>query len=698
MSINMIELDARHMVHIFKGRTDRVVLFAKGREIFHPLKRADYELITRMEAHLQGTDRVAFYNHLDDNTIPWGVINFQEGGPSQNVAADSVLLAREIRKLGIRSVRRERTMLPQEEYNVWLFFQNPIPAKKFRHFIFTLFDKIGLSRKIPVIPSSDELTPGSFGQHVWIPFFNGVDKWMDEQSGSYVCQGMKGNQTVFVDDEGNPIEQFVLEIPRNEEIDIDRALMALDSELGKKYVPGEGISVLPSTFRKMLDGCVAFNALVKEIEEKNTVSEEGLVRLAAMLKGMGLDELLQGYLSRVTGFNEKKFERALAKYHGQVFPLCIDMKQVGFCPPNKQCFMRRLPLKEKMGFWTEDKTSKIVIEPNVGLWLHRVVVEQVPEAPAPVLDLGDEDLLVDDLEMESPASDTGEPAASAEVISAEDFVDKYEEAMQEKAGGLIPGEGAPWGFGTGLDSLNEAIEGLGPGTLTTLAGPPGGGKSTLAKQILDTVADKEKVPCLYVSYDLSLTCLHQKSLSRLSGVPLPQVQKNALSDEEKAKLDKVNAYFKETLGKLIFMMEADQKTGLPAIEKAVRDTGARFVVVDFIQAIPLGSRLAVLDADARTRVILGQLKQAARREDIPVMAICNSPITDGISYSSDLVLQLYTQSNPAAASPDRQAQAAVLNVEKNRLGRSLISIQLTFFPPRMVFYGDKKIDYRPIKF
>ncbi len=691
MAINLIELNARQMVHIFKGRTDRCVVYSKGKEVAVATKRGEYELLNRMEEHVTGQVRCAFYNMQDDNTVSWAVINFNEKGPSEDVKADSLLLVRELRKLGFRSVRRERTMHPEEEYNVWFFLRPTVPAKKVRHFIHLVIDKLGLPRKTPIIPTVEMLPPGSFGQHVWVPYFNGIDKWLDDQGNSYVCQGLKSDQSVFIDDEGNTIEHFILEIPFNDEGDVDRAIVALEGELSDHYVRGIGLPVQETAFEKLLEGCVAYRAMVDKIENDGILDIEGQVRIGSLLRGLGLEKLMQTLLEKIQDYNPARFEKALAKYNGQIFPACSDLKTAGFCPANKECFMVRVPLTERLGFWESDKGGKATIEPNVSPYVFKAIGQQ--EKPR----TGDED--PDDEFLGDPAAvamaSQGVAPVKIEVIPASKFAREFAEGLEgagERASAL-----AVTGFNPGLDILNEAIDGLIPGMLICLSGSPGAGKTTLARQVLDTVADREKVPCLYITYDLDVFTLHRKSISRLAGIPAIQLLAGKLSPEEKAKVDKVNGYFQETLGELIHVMEGDQRSGIPQLEKALEQTKARFAVIDFIQGIPVGTNISTLDPDERATRILNNIKQLARKYNVCIMAVSNGPMTRGIMYGPDQVLQLYSQSKPESASSDRQPLPAILNVEKNRHGKSLVSIQLTYFPPRNVFYGEKRIEYRPIK-
>lgn len=81
-----------------------------------------------------------------------------------------------------------------------------------------------------------------------------------------------------------------------------------------------------------------------------------------------------------------------------------------------------------------------------------------------------------------------------EMDAAKDFLDTLNDRRQD---------GRSWsGLDCGLSHLNEVFNGLGEGVYI-LSGAPSCGKTTLAKQIADTVAVTEKVPVLFYSYEQS---------------------------------------------------------------------------------------------------------------------------------------------------------------------------------------------------
>jgi archaellum biogenesis ATPase FlaH len=699
--INVEQLSPKSFFKYFKGRPDRVMLYARGKEITQEIKRGEFEIIQRLEAHLAGSTRVGFYNLLNGDVIPWAVVNFTEGGVSNNPAKDSGILSTELQKLGLRGVRRERTMLPKEDYNVWLFFETPISSKKVRHFFFTLFEKLGFSKNIPIIPTTDSLNPGSFGQHVWLPFFNGIDKWLDDEGNLYVCNGIKNQQTVFIDTEEKVIENNIFDIPTSGEGDLDHALTLLTGDVGNKYLPGIGLHIPGSSFTGMLKDCKAFENIINKIDQTGDISMDGLLRLASLLRGTGLDNTFNRYLGKLTNIDAGKFEKNFAAYTGNTFPTCLDMKQIGFCPVEKNCFEKRAPIKEKMGIWTESSGNEKIFEPTSAPWFFKALLECKCEEPEESCSAANMNTIISTNNNTPETSQPPLPQRNQSINISLQPGDKVLHLFEEKLGRLKaefdPQKKKLSGFSTGFDNLDEVTGGLRKGNLLILTGPPGAGKSTFARQIIDTVTEKEKVPCLYVSYDLSSEELQRKTISRLSGVPVSSILKGDFNGENWEKVIKTIKILKERTGNLLCTLEADEFICVSQIKKSVENTNAQFVVIDHIQAIPDGESPGS-DPETQKLILLSKLKSIAKSYDLPILAVSNSSMSRSVQYGSDILLQMQQQVNPQIASSDKQPYAVLLNVEKNREGRSMISLQLSFFPARMMFYGEKPIDYRQIKY
>lgn len=689
MAVLRNKITPRPFIKLFKARIDRVMLFSRGKEISQQIKRGEFELITRAEAHLNGSARMGFYNMLDDMTVPWAQVIFSHDGPSKNIARDSVMLQKELIKLGINGVRRETGMFQEEVYKVWLFFEPSISAKKLRYFLFLLYEKLGFSPEIPIIPTTDTLSPGDLGHPVWLPYFSGIDKWMDKEGNPYDGLGVKQDKTVFVDYDGKAFEINMLTVPRNSERDIDQAIVALNANLKNKYLPGVGLIANADTARQMLHGCKAMKAIVDQIESTGAVSEDGLVRLATLLRGLGQEDMLQDYFSKVTLYEEKKFEKVLERYEGIIFPDCLSMKQLDFCPPGQACFPKTAPLTERLGFWREAKNDEKTLEPTMAGWFYKAVNEYVPPEPG---EEGGEGFGDDIPYLDAPSMGGGRAVprvVKIEVENISSYLDSYEQELDK----LQSARKEISGLNSGFDGLNDALDGLNPGTLILLGGEPGAGKSTLAKQILDQVVDKESTLCLYVSYDLSTAELHRKSLCRLTGISYKQIKRGELTEPEWAKVRKVSKYIKDKFGQSVYILEAGDEVNTDGLAQAIDKSGASFTVVDYLQAMPNPARNAADPAQAHL-MNLAALKRLARSKGIPILVISNGPMGRELKYGADVALYLNPLTNVQISASDKAPFVSLLNVEKNREGLSKVTLQYSFFPPRMIYYGEKRVEYK----
>jgi replicative DNA helicase len=243
--------------------------------------------------------------------------------------------------------------------------------------------------------------------------------------------------------------------------------------------------------------------------------------------------------------------------------------------------------------------------------------------------------------------------------------------------------------------LNETLDGLAPGVLYLLAGDPGAGKSSFAKQIFDQVIDKEKGNCLFVTYNLSRRQLSCKTIARLAGVSCKQLNRGDLPDADWQKAAKVGKYIKEKAGERIFILEADENVPAAGIDKAIEKANAGFVVVDNLQSIPAPGRNNAYEVQPPAAANLAMLKRICRKRQIPIIVISNGATTPEVQYHSDVILNLTARVSPQVASSDKQPYIVMLSVEKNIEGISKTSIQYTFFPPRMTFYGEKKTEAKP---
>ena len=260
------------------------------------------------------------------------------------------------------------------------------------------------------------------------------------------------------------------------------------------------------------------------------------------------------------------------------------------------------------------------------------------------------------------------------------------------------------GWDCGFANLGRSLDGIRPG-LYLLIGPPGIGKTSFARQLLDQVAQRNGVPAIFFSFVESKKELRIKTLARLSGLDSREIRRGSayvlhwygvprLGGNEAEELppswEKLKRMAEEAKGWLdsVYLVECDRHTAIEQIETQVHEIAARsgreppFIVIDDCQ------RLGPADQapDARLAIVSEQLQAVAASCKTPLVATW--PDLDGNAASVQrwsekipgadvvLIMQADSQRTPKPTEPN---QAIVLHIVKNRGGeRGKLSYE--FFP------------------
>ena len=273
------------------------------------------------------------------------------------------------------------------------------------------------------------------------------------------------------------------------------------------------------------------------------------------------------------------------------------------------------------------------------------------------------------------------------------------------------------GLDCGFRHLNEVLNGL-PDGVIILSGAPSCGKTTLAKQIADTVAEVEKVPVLFYSFEQSAEELRVKSLSRLSMVDSRHIWKGRSVPAEWAEVEKAAEDYLQGPGPYLTIIEGDRADTVEAIRAAAliakRKAGDKRVllVLDYLQIIPSGkdapdalreridmnlTELRRLSRDLKSPVLIvsSQNRDAYRDNKPPTLAALKE--SGGIEYSADAVVCLWRDK---VASEDltnnfgRLTVRVEAHVLKNRNGE-LAKVKMDFTPAWSLFTERDKdrLDY-----
>jgi replicative DNA helicase len=195
------------------------------------------------------------------------------------------------------------------------------------------------------------------------------------------------------------------------------------------------------------------------------------------------------------------------------------------------------------------------------------------------------------------------------------------------------------GWETGFPNLSRALDGIRPG-LHLLVGPPGCGKTSFAKQLLDQVVMHNSIPGIFFSFSEKKKELRLKTLARLSGLENREIRRGSAyllhwygvpkvhqSDAEhlppsweklKQSAEKARVWLD-----LIYMVECGHDTGLQQLENRVRDlqtlrsTDHCMIVIDDCQRLG-NSELKLID---RVAIVVDELQRTAVSLEVPIVAV-----------------------------------------------------------------------------
>lgn len=262
------------------------------------------------------------------------------------------------------------------------------------------------------------------------------------------------------------------------------------------------------------------------------------------------------------------------------------------------------------------------------------------------------------------------------------------------------------GWETGFANLSRALDGILPG-LYLLIGPPGCGKTSLAKQLLDQVAMHNSVRGIFFTFAERRKELGIKTLARLSEIESREIRRGSAyllhwygvpkaHHSDAAGLapswDKITKSAQEAKPwlDLIYVVERSRGTDLAQIKAHIGDVQGGTHVNPVIAVIDDCQRLGALDQplNARLPIIAEQLQETAVDLNIPILGVWPDLREDRGALpqiwservpSADVILVLEPKADESkhATEPGR---ATTLHIVRNRGGEKG-TIMFDFFPP-----------------
>lgn len=178
---------------------------------------------------------------------------------------------------------------------------------------------------------------------------------------------------------------------------------------------------------------------------------------------------------------------------------------------------------------------------------------------------------------------------------------------------------AMFGLRTGFTDIDNALLGFWGGQLVIVAARPGQGKSTLALNIAENIADRAEAGLL-VSLEMSGDELAVRSLSRAAEVDSLRLTTGLITEDEAKKL---SPGIEVVLARRPYLLVEDgggmtvQRLGAIAA-RLKRTHDIKYMIVDYIQ---LMSPPKAENRNVEISIISRGLKQLAMKMDIPVIAL-----------------------------------------------------------------------------
>ena len=192
--------------------------------------------------------------------------------------------------------------------------------------------------------------------------------------------------------------------------------------------------------------------------------------------------------------------------------------------------------------------------------------------------------------------------------------------------------GVPSGF-IDLDMLTTGFQ---PSDLVVIAARPGIGKTSFMLSVVLNIAFEEKLPLAIFSLEMSKEQLVLRMLSMISGVPLQNMRKGFLSDED---WEKVVRAILELSSRDIYI---DDSPSLSTTELRIRsrklkqEKGVGLIFVDYLQLLKTPYRHATRQEEVAE--ISRNLKALAKELEVPVVALAQ--LSRQVEHRSDKRPQL----------------------------------------------------------
>ncbi|WP_433734931.1 DnaB-like helicase C-terminal domain-containing protein (plasmid) [Nocardia sp. CA-129566] len=307
------------------------------------------------------------------------------------------------------------------------------------------------------------------------------------------------------------------------------------------------------------------------------------------------------------------------------------------------------------------------------------------ETPAAGSQIGDD---FSENEDQAPVDDDENVGVAAGFEEADgSFIEELFQPMMDNVDAVASGKSI--GVPTGFAMLDEITNGLGPGSLTVVAGHPGVGSSTLALDFARHAAIKHGIPAAYVVLDNTPVAVTQRVISAEAKIKHYDLQTGRMTDDDWTKLARRMTQVSEAPLAITRPKDRDIASVTSFLGKLTEMYGMRLIVIDSLHLLTarqdmsyenrerevgeITRRLKAFALDTNTVVVTtAQLStNPGPRQPFPVaMSLADLRDSGTIAHIADYVILL---DRPDAWERDHpRGGEADLHLAKNRHGPTAI--------------------------
>ncbi len=255
------------------------------------------------------------------------------------------------------------------------------------------------------------------------------------------------------------------------------------------------------------------------------------------------------------------------------------------------------------------------------------------------------------------------------IITAKDYSDLFIEELNRRKELYKKRKKEFPGFDTGFSLFNESTGGIQSHMLYSLTGYPGSGKTSYALQIAGAIASRERIPCLFVSYDQPIFSLNLMLYSRLSGIPCTLLALGHLKEKQSEKIEHLVKKELAEWGDFLSFAEGEEELDMTALRTLCDEKKPALLVIDSLEGMPGGAYPAMT---AKIDDLLGSLGRLAREFSMAVIGISSLDEKPVFSHVRKADAVFHLSSHTSTAAPAGDSMEISLTIEKNRFGKNRI--------------------------